>query len=42
VGRLDDGSLVVVSNGAGRLGQRVTVTILRLHQSATGRMIFSE
>jgi len=42
VGKLDDGSLVVVTGAADKIGKRVTATILRMHQSGNGRMIFAE
>jgi uncharacterized protein YacL len=42
VGYLDDGSMVIVGDGAGRVGQRVRCTVLRLHNTANGRMVFAE
>ena len=42
VGHLDDGSLVVVSNAADAIGKRVDCTIIRLHATSNGRMVFAE
>ena len=42
LGHLDDGSLVVVSNAADALGQRINATIIRLHATSNGRMVFAE
>ncbi len=42
VGYLDDGSMVIVADAAHLVGQRVRCTILRLHQTANGRMVFAE
>ena len=42
VGHLDDGSLVVVTAAAGRVGERLRVTVLRTHPTANGRMVFAE
>ena len=42
LGHLDDGSLVVVSEAAERIGQRLRVVVRRLHQTANGRMVFAD
>ncbi len=42
IGFLDDGSMVVVADGAERIGQRVACTVLRLHATGNGRMVFCE
>jgi len=42
VGHLDDGSLVVVGNARELLGKTLEVTVVRLHQTANGRMVFAE
>jgi uncharacterized protein YacL len=42
IGHLDDGSLVVVSNAAEMVGKRVSCTILRLHSTSNGRMVFAD
>jgi len=42
VGYLDDGSMVVVAGAENKLGETVSCTVLRLHQTANGRMIFAE
>jgi uncharacterized protein YacL len=42
VGHLDDGSLVVVSNAADAIGNRVDCTVVRLHTTSNGRMVFAE
>jgi uncharacterized protein YacL len=42
VGFLDDGSMVIVSGAADRIGQTVSCTVLRLHTTHTGRMVFAE
>ncbi|MBA3686673.1 MAG: hypothetical protein H0W72_15735 [Planctomycetes bacterium] len=42
IGFLDDGSMIVVAEGADRVGQRVPCTVLRLHATANGRMVFCE
>lgn len=41
-GFLDDGSLVVVAGAAERIGQSVRCTVLRMHTTANGRMVFAE
>jgi uncharacterized protein YacL len=40
-GHLGDGSLVVVADAAESIGQTVEVTVLRLHPTANGRMVFA-
>lgn len=42
IGYLDDGSMVVVTGGRDRVGRTVRCTVLRLHQTANGRMVFAE
>ena len=42
IGFLDDGSMVVVSGADDRIGQKVTVTIVRLHTTSNGRMVFAD
>ncbi len=42
VAHLPDGSLVVVADAADRLGQEVEVSVLRIHPTANGRMVFAE
>ncbi len=42
LGHLDDGSLVVVGNAADAIGQRIDCTIIRLHATSNGRMVFAE
>jgi uncharacterized protein YacL len=42
IGFLDDGSMVVVSDAADQLGQTVQCTIMRLHTTANGRMVFAD
>jgi uncharacterized protein YacL len=42
VGHLDDGSLVVVGNAADAIGSRVDCTIVRLHATSNGRMVFAD
>jgi uncharacterized protein YacL len=40
VGYLDDGTMVVVEQGRGHLGQEVTITVTSVLQTPAGRMIF--
>lgn len=40
VGYLNDGTMIVVENGAAYLGKSVDTTVLRVLQTAAGRMIF--
>jgi uncharacterized protein YacL len=42
VGYLDDGSMVIVSKAGGMVGQSIHATVLRLHPTANGRMVFAE
>jgi uncharacterized protein YacL len=41
VGYLDDGTMVVVEDGRGRINKQVTVTVTKVLQTAAGRMIFA-
>ncbi len=41
-GRLDDGSLVVVTDAGAHIGKEIRCTVLRLHASANGRMVFAK
>jgi uncharacterized protein YacL len=41
VGYLDDGTMVVVEDGRGRLDQEVRITVTKILQTAAGRMIFA-
>jgi uncharacterized protein YacL len=40
VGYLEDGTMVVVEDGGGKVGQTVTVTVTNVLQKSAGRMIF--
>ncbi len=40
VGYLDDGTMVVVEQGRGRIGETVAIAVTRLLQTSAGRMIF--
>jgi uncharacterized protein YacL len=42
VGFLDDGSMVIVNNAADGIGSTVRCTVLRLHNTANGRMVFAD
>ncbi len=42
IGYLDDGSMVVVGKAGPAIGTAVDATILRLHASANGRMVFAD
>lgn len=42
IGYLDDGSMVIVNNAADAIGKKVRCTILRLHNTANGRMVFAD
>ncbi len=42
VGFLEDGGMVVVAEAAGLVGQRLAVTVLRIHTTSNGRMVFAE
>lgn len=41
VGYLDDGTMVVVEDGRGKLNQQVSVIVTKVLQTAAGRMIFA-
>ncbi len=41
VGFLDDGSMVVVAEAGQAIGDGVTATIVRIHQTGNGRMVFA-
>lgn len=41
VGYLDDGTMIVVENGAGLIGQTISTEVTRAFQSAAGKMIFA-
>ena len=40
VGYLPDGTMIVVENGVGFLGQRIKARVSRVIQTVAGRMIF--
>ncbi len=40
VGYLEDGTMVVVDNAANKIGEKIIVTITRVHQTDAGKMIF--
>jgi uncharacterized protein YacL len=42
VGYLEDGTMVVVENGARHVGTEPTVTVMRVLQTVGGRMIFAQ
>ena len=42
VGHLNDGTMVVVDNGASKLGTEVSVKLLKFHETPSGRMIFAK
>ena len=42
IGFLDDGSMVVVNGAGERVGEAVTCTIARLHNTSNGRMVFAD
>ena len=42
VAHLGDGTMVVVDNAAGRIGQEVKVELTKLHETSSGRMIFAK
>jgi uncharacterized protein YacL len=41
VGYLDDGTMVVVENGAKSIDSEVDVTVTRVLQTVAGRMVFA-
>lgn len=42
IGYLEDGTMVVVENGKGHIGETVEVTVTQVHQTERGKMIFGE
>ncbi len=42
VGYLEDGTMIVIENGARYLGNEATVTVMRVLQTVGGRMIFAQ
>jgi uncharacterized protein YacL len=42
IGFLDDGSMVVITDAAEHVGKPVRCTVLRLHTTANGRMVFAD
>ncbi len=42
VGYLDDGTMIVVSDGAGHVGETCRVVITQLHQTLAGKMFFAD
>ena len=42
VGYLDDGTMIVVENGRSAIGERITVVVTSILQTAAGRMIFAK
>lgn len=42
VGYMDDGTMIVVENGAGLVGRSVDVVVSRVIQTATGRILFAK
>lgn len=42
VGHLPDGTMVVVKKGANKVGQELTVKLVRSHETSSGKMIFAE
>lgn len=42
VGYLDDGTMIVVENGARYTGKVVDVTVTRMHQTVAGKMVFGQ
>ena len=42
VGHLPNGTMVVVDNAVGRIGQEATVELIRLHETSSGKMIFAK
>lgn len=41
VGFLSDGTMIVIEDGGGQIGQRVSATVTNILQTAAGRMIFA-
>jgi uncharacterized protein YacL len=42
VGYAEDGTMVVVENGAPHVGKVVKIAVARMHQTVAGKMIFGE
>jgi uncharacterized protein YacL len=42
IGYLEDGTMVVIENGKGRIGETVEVVVTQVHQTERGKMIFGE
>jgi uncharacterized protein YacL len=42
IGYLEDGTMVVVENGKGHIGENVEVLVTQVHQTERGKMIFGE
>lgn len=42
VGYLDDGTMIVIENGARAVGKTVPVTVTRMHQTVAGKMVFGQ
>ena len=42
IGHLDDGTMVVVDGASDKIGKEIDATILKFHQTSSGRMIFAE
>ena len=42
VGYLEDGTMVVIENGARHIGTELAVTVMRVLQTVGGRMIFAQ
>ena len=41
VGHLNDGTMVVVEGGAGRIGREVNVELIKIHETSAGRIVFA-
>lgn len=42
VGHLEDGTMVVVDGAGDKIGKELDITIMKFHQTSSGRMIFAE
>jgi uncharacterized protein YacL len=42
VGYLDDGTMIVIENGKGMIGEKIVVVVTSILQTAAGRMIFAK
>ncbi len=42
VGYLEDGTMIVVENGAGLVGHTAEVVVTRMHQTVAGKMVFGQ